>query len=226
MVYTKQREPKLGSSHHNPGRKNQELAFEWLGQHKNKMRLPGMLAIGATMKVNIRKRHTTNEGFSLIELMFAMLVLTFGVLATMTMVIMGVSRNGSNRFDTTATNVAQTVLEEIAGTAPNTNPVLTVTDCTGANLSISTTPGGANVVANGAVDFTQSAATLNANNYQMNYTVCGTNGQRVAYDVRWRVQSVGVYGKLVTVSAQQQFVNSTRGIAFLPPVTLRTVVGM
>ena len=57
-------------------------------------------------------------------------------------------------------------------------------------------------------------------------TVCGTNGQQVTYDVRWNVQAVSAFGKLVTVSAQQQFVNSTRGIAFLPPVTLRTVVGM
>jgi len=167
-----------------------------------------------------------DEGFSLIELMFAMLVLTFGVLATMTMVIMGVSRNGSNRFDTTATNVAQTVVEEVAGAAPNTNPVLTVTDCAGANLSINTAVGGAQLQANGAIDFTQSAATPAANNYQMNYTVCGANGQRVTYDVRWNVQAVSAFGKLVTVSAQQQFVNSTRGIAFLPPVTLRTVVGM
>lgn len=178
------------------------------------------------MKLRRRTRHTANEGFSLIELLFALFILTFGILAAMTMVIVGVSRNGSNRFDTTATNVAQTVLEEISGTAPTANPTLTVTDCTGTNLQISTAAGGANLLSNGYIDFTQAAATLNANNYQMNYTVCGSNGQQVKYDVRWNVQSLGTYGKLVTVSAQQQFVNSTRGIAYLPPVTLRTIVGM
>ena len=78
------------------------------------------------MTLRKRTRHKMNEGFSLIELLFAMFILTFGILAAMTMVIVGVSRNGSNRFDTTATNVAQTVLEEIAGTAPNANPTLTV----------------------------------------------------------------------------------------------------
>ena len=158
--------------------------------------------------------------------MFSLFILTFGILAAMTMVIVGVSRNGSNRFDTTATNVAQTVLEEISGTAPTANPTLTVKDCTGTSLQINTAAGGANLLSNGYIDFTQATTTLNANNYQMNYTVCGSNGQQVKYDVRWRVQSMGTYGKLVTVSAQQQFVNTTKGIAYLPPVTLRTIVGM
>ena len=178
------------------------------------------------MKLRRSTRHKTNEGFSLIELLFALFILTFGILAAMTMVIVGVSRNGSNRFDTTATNVAQTVLEEISGTPPNANPTLTVTDCTGTNLQINTTAGGANLLSNGNIDFTQATSTLNANNYQMNYTVCGSNGQQVQYDVRWNVQGMGTYGKLVTVSAQQQFVNTTKGIAYLPPVTLRTIVGM
>ena len=178
------------------------------------------------MKLYRRTRHGSSKGFSLIELLFALFILTFGVLAAMTMVIMGVSRNGSNRFDTTATNVAQTVLEEVSGSAPNSNPTLTVTDCTGTNLQINTAAGGANLLSTGSIDFTQSAATLNASHYQMNYTVCGSNGQQVTYDVRWKVQAMGTYGKLVTVSAQQQFVNTTKGIAFLPPVTLRTVVGM
>jgi len=178
------------------------------------------------MKLHRRTRSTTNKGFSLIELMFALFILTFGILAAMTMVIVGVSRNGSNRFDTTATNVAQTVLEEIAGTAPNANPTLTVTDCTGTSLQINTTAGGASLLSNGNIDFTQAASTLSANNYQMNYTVCGSNGQQVKYDVRWNVQAMGTYGKLVTVSAQQQFVNNTKGIAYLPPLTLRTIVGM
>jgi Tfp pilus assembly protein PilV len=128
------------------------------------------------MKLSRRTHHKTNKGFSLIELLFSLFILTFGILAAMTMVIVGVSRNGSNRFDTTATNVAQTVLEEISGTAPTANPTLTVTDCTGANLQINTAAGGAKLLANGYIDFTQAAATLSANNYQMNYTVCGSNG--------------------------------------------------
>ena len=179
------------------------------------------------MKLMTTKRHKRDSGFSLIELMMAMLVLMFGVLAGMTMVIMGVARNGTNRFDTTATNVAQTVLEEIAGTSPNSDPVLTVNDCVPNTLQINTAAGGANLLTNGSIDFTQSAAGLNGNQYQMNYTVCGTNGVQVTYDVRWNVQKVGTYAKLVTVAAQQQSnSNAQIGLTYLPPVTLRTLVGM
>src|ERR1051326_5732363 len=176
MVHPEQHERRLGGNYSHARGKNQILAAGSTGQHEGKMRLSGLLAIGASMKLSRRTHHKTNKGFSLIELLFSLFILTFGILAAMTMVIVGVSRNGSNRFDTTATNVAQTVLEEISGTAPTANPTLTVTDCTGANLQINTAAGGAKLLANGYIDFTQAAATLSANNYQMNYTVCGSNG--------------------------------------------------
>ena len=82
---------------------------------------------------------------------------------------------------------------------------------------------------NGNIDFSaESAATLQGNGYQMNYTVCGTNGVQTVYDVRWRVDLVGGanWSKLVTVSARQPFIASQHGISFLAPVTLRTIVGM
>jgi len=179
------------------------------------------------------KRKQLPKGFSLVELTVAMFVLAVGVLGGMTMIIMGMSRNSSNRVDTTATNVAQTVLEEVSAAAPNTNPTLILTDCVQtnpltSNLQINTTPGGATVL-DGNINFAADSATsLNGNGYQMNYTVCGTNGTKTVYDVRWRVDLVGgsSWAKLVTVSAQQPFVASQTGISFLKPVTLRTVVGM
>jgi len=179
------------------------------------------------------QRKQLAEGFSLIELTVAMFVLAVGVLGGMTMIIMGMSRNSSNRVDTTATNVAQTVLEEVSAAPPNTNPTLILTDCVQtnpltSNLQINTAPGGATVL-NGNINFAADSATsLNGNGYQMNYTVCGTNGVKTVYDVRWHVDLVGgsSWAKLVTVSAQQPFVASQTGISFLKPVTLRTVVGM
>ena len=182
------------------------------------------------------RRRTRNraQGFSLVELSVAMMVLTVGVLGGMVMVIMGMTRNNSNRVDTTATNIAQTVIEQISAAPTNTNPVVAVTDCVQTNpatstLKINTAPGGATLKTNGDVDFSaNTAAALNAGNYQMNYTVCGNNGLITVYDVRWSVKAVGVggWGKLVTVSARQPFVATTTGIAFIPPVTLRTVVSM
>ncbi len=174
---------------------------------------------------NIKK--ATSTGFSLMELMVAMFVLAVGLLGGMMMVIIGMSRNNTNRVDTTATNVAQTVLEQIAGAPANANPTLTVTDCVPNTLNINTAPGGAGLKANGDVDFSaNTAASLNANSYQMNYTLCGNNLLQTTYDVRWNVQALGTWGKLVTVSARQPFVASQTGISFISPVTLRTIVSM
>jgi prepilin-type N-terminal cleavage/methylation domain-containing protein len=183
----------------------------------------------------MKKRKTTdqskNQGFSLIELTVAMFILTVGVLGGMAMVIMGMTRNNTNRVDTTATNAAQAVLEEIAGTPANTNPTLAVTDCLGTNFAVSTTanasPGaGAPLFPNGDINFGQAPV----GGYQMNYTVCNnganSNGLRTVYDVRWHITSIGTTGKLVVVSARQPFVAGSRGIGFIAPVTLRTIVGM
>ena len=166
-------------------------------------------------------------GFGLMELMVAMFVLAVGLLGGMMMVLIGMSRNHTSRVDTTATNVAQTVLEQISGAPANTNPTLTVTDCLLNTLNINTAPGGATLKTNGDVDFNaNTAAALNANSYQMNYTMCGNNGLQTNYDVRWNVQALGTWGKLVTVSARQPFVASQSGISFIAPVTLRTIVSM
>lgn len=181
-------------------------------------------------KMMIRRK---NEGFSLVELTVAMFILTVGVLGGMTMIIMGMTRNNTNRVDTTATNAAQAVLEEIAGAPANTSPTLAVTDCLGTNLAVSTTAGaspgaGAPLLANGDIDFSQGAVP----GYQMNYTVCNnaanSNGLRTVYDVRWHITSIGAggNGKLVVVAARQPFVAGSRGIGFIAPVTLRTIVGM
>jgi prepilin-type N-terminal cleavage/methylation domain-containing protein len=170
-----------------------------------------------------------NKGFSLVELTVAMFILTVGVLGGMTMIIMGMTRNNTNRVDTTATNAAQAVLEEIAGMPPNSNLPLTVTDCAGTNLVVNTAPGGAPLLANGDINWSQPAAP----GYQMNYTVCNNdattkNGLQTVYDVRWSITSIGAgsVGKLVVVSARQPFVAGSRGIGFITPVTLRTIVGM
>jgi prepilin-type N-terminal cleavage/methylation domain-containing protein len=181
------------------------------------------------MKLSKKMRRRGEAGFSLVELMLAMFVLAIGVLGGMVMIIIGMSRDNSNRVDTTATNAAQAVLEEIAGAPTNANPTLGLTDCLGNALQISTTgsasPGsGAPLLANGDIDFTQAAVP----GYQMSYTVCGNNGLQTVYDVRWHVTLVGPgnIGKLIVVSARQPLVATNRGINYIAPVTLRTMVGL
>lgn len=177
-----------------------------------------------------KKTRKRSSGFSLVELMLAIVVIAVAVLGGMMMVSIGILRNNSNKVDTAGTNVAQTVLETVASAGPNINTTLVVTDCLQTNpavstLRINTAPGGANLLANGDIDFSQPPAAL-AGNYQMNYTVCGNNGLQLVFDVRWNVRSLNGFGKLVTASAQQQFVANGKGVALLKPITLRTVVGM
>src|SRR6185312_7183519 len=168
------------------------------------------------MTSNMVVKRSGTKGFTLIEVMLAMMVLMVGVLGGMMMVIIGATRDNSNRVDTTATNVAQTVLEEISGASTNSNPVLTITDCvqtdpTTSTLKINTAPGGATLSSKGEIDFTaDTAAGLNGNRYQMNFVVCGNKGLQTPYDVRWHVDAVGAggFGKLVTVSARQPFIDS------------------
>ncbi|HKR96028.1 MAG TPA: prepilin-type N-terminal cleavage/methylation domain-containing protein [Candidatus Angelobacter sp.] len=182
------------------------------------------------MSRNRKNRKSKNQGFSLVELTVAMFVLAVGVLGGMVMIITGMTRDNTNRVDTTATNAAQAVLEEIAGAPAQSSPTLSVTDCLGNVLAINTagsaSPGsGAPLQANGDIDFSQGAVP----GYQMNYTVCGTTTNiQTVYDVRWHVTMVGPgnSGKLVVVSARQPFVASSKGIGLITPVTLRTIVGM
>jgi len=188
-----------------------------------------MLAVNEDMKSSKKTGRRSEEGFSLVELMVEMFVLSVGVLGGMVMILVGMSRDNTNRVDTTATNAAQAVLEEIAGTAPNTDPVLSLTDCQGNVLQITTlgsaSPGsGAHLLANGDIDFAQGPV----NGYQMNYTVCGNNGLQTVYDVRWHITKVGPgnTGKLIVVAARQPFVAGGRGISFIAPVTLRTMIGL
>src|SRR5689334_2498221 len=129
------------------------------------------------MKISAKRADRSEQGFTLVELAVAMAVLVVGVLGGMVMILMGMSRNNSNRVDTTSTNVAQTVLEQVAASEPNSNPVLVVTDCVQtdpatSNLKINTAVGGAQLSANGDINFgADNPATLRASNYQFNYVV-------------------------------------------------------
>src|SRR4051794_16196079 len=100
------------------------------------------------------------RGMSLLELMFAMIVLAVGMLGAMTLMVVGISNNGRNKKDTTATILDQQILEEFATLQqyPKASTV-TINDCalTGANahlasLSQAFAPG------NGATLYTAATA--------------------------------------------------------------------
>jgi hypothetical protein len=104
--------------------------------------------------------------------------------------------------------------------------VAKVTDCTGNVLQITTALGGAPLNPNnGDIDFQNPAPA----GYQVNYTMCsGTaNGVRATYDVRWRIDPVNGsnFARLVTVAARQPMAIRKGNMNYMPPVTLRTIVG-
>jgi prepilin-type N-terminal cleavage/methylation domain-containing protein len=168
------------------------------------------------------------RGFTLVELTVAMFVLTVGVLGGMIMIVLGMTRDNTNRMDTTATNAAQAVLEQIAAVPANTSPTLTVTDCVPTTHFVTTAGNaglglGATLDGNGNVDF-QSAAVVG---YEIPYAVCGNNKLIATYNVRWHITTLPGGGKLVIVAAGHPTIyNKSHAMAYIAPVTLRTIVGL
>lgn len=191
-----------------------------------------------------RARRRREAGMTLIELMIAMVVLAIGMAGVMILITTAIATNSRNKGDTSATMVAQMVLEKIASYPANLNGVIIVQDCRPANLggpqnlSIATTAGpmkngaGALPDANGNIDWTQNAAAVPAN-YQMTYYVCGAQGTAAPYDIRWNIvqmNNIGgvTYTKLIVVSARPLGVlgGVAQGMYYQPPVTLRTIASM
>ena len=177
------------------------------------------------------------QGSGLIELMIAMLILAVGLGGITTLLASSIASNNRNSRDTTATLLAQLVMEQISaqhvysGTGP-----ISVTDCAGNVWSISTTPGtvgtgnGATLKSDGSVDFTQSYATLTANGYAMQYVDCSSaGGLQSTYDVRWNVMSVSTNtsSRLITTAARLMGSSTSQlgGLYFAIPVTLRGIGG-
>ena len=176
-------------------------------------------------------------GFTLLELMIAALVLTFGLLAITALFATAIGNNGRSRVDSTATMLAQSVIEQITAALALGGPS-TVTDCSGnpplpvcnPNSPDPLCPTGTNGanLSGSSIDFGQTGVPYG---YSMNYVVCnggGEFGTQAVYDVRWNIQPVSTTppssSYLVTVAARPQGMQTGR-FTFALPVTFRTYVG-
>lgn len=160
-------------------------------------------------------------GMTLIELMIAMGVLLVGVIGSLSLVALSIGGNGRSRQQSSSTVIAQMVTEKISSVNANLSQALTITDCNGTNHTVDTASGGANLLASGTVDFTQNPAPAN---YSMFYTECGTAGRQFTYDVRWNIQILSPYEKLLTVSAKLR--NGGSDLKYFSlPVTITTLIG-
>lgn len=186
---------------------------------------------------NIRNKHD-ERGLSLLELMFACLVLVSGLLGAMILITTTIANNSRSKWDSTATLLSQMTLETIgsvpanatASSTPSTN--LTITDCnpssSAAAHSVNALGGtgsgaGAPLLSNGDIDFTAATVT----NYSMQYYNCqaSTADRQMIYDVRWNIKTISPSAKLVTVSAQAANVNRG-GNVFARPISLKMIAGL
>ncbi|SRR5216683_4716139 len=196
------------------------------------------MGIHNTCKVRL-PRHS-QAGMTLVELMVALSILAVGMGALSNLMVLAIETDNRNSKDTSATLLAQMVIEQISAQHPNFIGTIPVTDCAGNLWNVEVAGGaspngaGANLVTNttaagyGGIDQTQAYSSITAN-YAMKYVDCGgvgNTGTPTTYDVRWNVMTIGAnYTRLVTASARQVNAQGLGGIHFALPVNLRGVSG-
>jgi hypothetical protein len=168
------------------------------------------------------------SGITLIELMLASSVLTICSLGIIALIGSSIATNTRNKFDSTTTMLAQSIVEQIAATAVGSGTA-SLTDCAGTAFTIDTQPGGAALNAD-KIDFTETSPPAG---YRMQYVVkspCTTTGiEQAIYDVRWNVELIGASttptnSYLLTVGAQM--LDRGQGDKyFAAPITLRVMLG-
>jgi len=180
------------------------------------------------MRTETQKKNS-QSGISLVEVLLASSVLTICSIGIIGLIGSSIATNTRNKFDSTTTMLAQSIVEQIAATAVGSGTA-SLTDCAGTAWTIDTQQGGADLTAAGTVDFSQTSPPAN---YFMNYVVkspCEVTGiEQAVYDLRWNVQLVGAPTNptntyLLTVSAQM--LNRGQGNKyFAAPVTIRVMLG-
>lgn len=174
---------------------------------------------------------SAQPGFSYVELLIAMTVLSVGLLGGIAVIGAATAGNGRSKLHSTAATLAESTLEKIlalpqglAGAGAQTS----MTDCQGNTFTVDTTanPDASPLIDSGAfggkqVNFAQPPSV----GYSMQYVVCAA-GQTVSYDVRWRIEPGPTPStQLVTVSAKALPGTATPAVAFVRPVTLRGLRG-
>jgi Tfp pilus assembly protein PilV len=187
----------------------------------------------------IRSGKSEHSGFMMIELMISMLVLSVGLGGLLILLISAMYTDKRSSSDTTATMVAEHVLEQITaqGVGANSppNPALNVTDCAGNVLSINTAravrgggTGGANggngaaLTATGIIDWTQAVGAVPAG-YAVQYVACGAGARQTTYDVRWDVIQMSTNSRLTIISARPVGSRQVGGLKFILPINLSTI---
>lgn len=161
----------------------------------------------------IIRRASPAKGFSLLEMLTAFFILTFGVLALVPLVPLTTRQNDISRYQTTATIVGERLLEQMGQQA--FTPPGGFFDRAGNWIQVSCAAPAQESCGNplteaGRIDFSLAPLAGFSLSYQ--------DPRGVSYNVRWNVQR--------TPSNTKQFVVGVRarsGALLVPPVQLRTL---
>ncbi len=187
-------------------------------------------------RVHKTRTPTNSErGMTLVELMISSFILAVGLGALTTLLTVVMASDNKNSKDTTATLLAQMVIEQITAQHPASNASISVTDCAGNTWTVGTQGGalpngtGANLVTSstaigyGGIDQTQSYTGI-PTGYAMQFVDCTTNGPPTTYDVRWNVINIDPsFTRLITASARPLNANKLGRMYFVMPVMLRAI---
>ena len=182
--------------------------------------------------IESRRRARRQAGITLIETMFAAIILIVGSLSMVGLIVRSIANNNRNKLDSTQMMLAASIAEQIDSTIIGSGSS-SLTDCGGTAHTIDTLSGtGANLTGE-KIDFTENIAAVSAkDHYHMDYvlrTPCTSTGKlQGTYDVRWRVDIVGSITDtktyLLTIGARLK--NHGEGnLFFSAPVTVRVASG-
>lgn len=184
-----------------------------------------MMASGADISDS---KQNWQRGFTLIELMIAVLVLAVGLTGGLMLVLTAMANDSRSKTDSTATVLSQMTIEMIASVPANLTSTVTINDCSGTGHTVSTTGSGtgagATLTSGGNIDFTSATVS----NYSMTFTTCAasTGDRQANYDVRWNIKTLSSTAKLVTVGARISNADTNQSVRFAVPVTLKMIVGI
>ena len=182
-------------------------------------------------------------GFSLLEFLIAMTVLTIGVGGLLPLLLASITLDKKAAGDTTAVMVAEVVLEQMSSqsstsaalpnpmqdcaTPPNSWTVSEVDAKVGAGSGGAYGGNGAQLTNQGTIDWTQAYAAIPAG-YAMRYVACSTtNDTPVTYEVRWDVISTSSSDntKMIVISSRPQ-ISQAWALGYIAPINMRTIIGM